>query len=65
MRRQRFHQPSEHERERLQTLDRPLEIDRLFETFFRNHRQERPWIFPTRKPLPPYSLLPEPRRHGV
>ena len=65
MRRQRFHQPSEHEREWLQTLDRPLEIDSLFETFFRYRRQERSWIFPTRKPLPPYTLLSEPRRHGV
>src|SRR5688572_14178139 len=61
MRRERLHQPAKHEREWFQTLDRPLEIDSLFEALFRYLREQRPWICPTRKPLPPGPLLSEPR----
>ena len=35
---ERLHQPPEHERQRLELLDRPFEIERLLESFFRNGR---------------------------
>ena len=50
--RQRLEQPREHERQRLEPLDRPFQIDRRFERFFRNRRHQRPRVVAARDRLP-------------
>ena len=65
MRRERLHQPPEHERQRLGTLNGPLEIERLLESFLRYRRDERLPVLATRDTLPLDTRLPEPCSHFV
>ena len=65
LRRKRLQQPGEHERERLEALDGPVEIDRLLETLLRCGRHERLLILSARDPLPLDAGLPEPHRHFI
>ena len=48
----RLHQAPEHERERLELLDRPLEIERLLESLFGHGRHQRTRVFPASQTLP-------------
>ena len=65
MRAQRLHQPAQHERQRLQPVNRPLEIERLLEPLLRERRHQRMRILPACDPLPRHTGLAEPRRHLV
>ena len=58
---QRLEQPREHERQRLEPLDRPLEIERRLEPLVRQHRHERPRC-PRRAPSPATTRPPRPSR---
>ena len=49
---ERLHQPAEHERERLEPFDRPLEFERLLEPLLRRRRHERPRVLAARDALP-------------
>ena len=62
---ERLQQPAEHERQRLEPLDRPLEIERLLEALLGHRRHERSGVLAAREPLPPHTGLPEPRRDVV
>src|SRR6476659_930420 len=65
MRGERLHQARQHERERLESLNRPFQIERLLETFFRYGRHQRRRILTTREPLPCNTHLSESGRHFV
>ncbi len=65
MRRQRLEQPAQDERQRLQAVDRPLEIERLLEALLRHCGQQRPRILASRQPLPPDARLPETGGDGI
>ncbi len=49
---ERLHQPTQHERQRLEFLDRPFELERLLESFFRNGGHQRTPIFSASQTLP-------------
>ena len=51
-RRQRFEQPRQHERQRLEPLDRPFQLERRFEPLVGQRRHERPHILAARERLP-------------
>src|SRR5205085_2977655 len=55
----RLEQPAEHERERLEPLDRPLEIQVRFKPFVWQHRDERPVVFAAGQPLQPRAISAE------
>ena len=61
-RRQRLEQPREHERQRLQPVDRPLELDALEKARHIGIGHERTRIDSARHPLKSDAGLPEPRR---
>jgi hypothetical protein len=65
VRRQRRHEPAEHEGQRFQPLDRPFEIERLLESLLGHRRQQRPRIAAARQALPPHTALSEPRGHRI
>src|SRR6266581_458323 len=65
MRRKRVHQPRQHERQRLEPLDGPFEIERLLEAFFRKRRHERRWILAAREALPGDTVFAEARRDVI
>ena len=65
MRFERLQQTAEHERQRLEPLDRPLEIERLLEALLGHGRHERSGILTAREPLPSHARLPETRGHIV
>jgi hypothetical protein len=60
-RRQRFEQPREHERQRLEILDRPFQIERRFEALRVEHRHERPDVLAARDRLPRERRAAHPR----
>ena len=60
-RRQRFEQPREHERQRLELLDRPLELERRLEALLGERGNERPDISAARNRLPLERTPSEPR----
>ena len=60
-RRQRFEQTREHERQRFEPFDRPLEIERRVEPLLRERRHERPDVVAARDRLPEESLRSEAR----
>ena len=62
-RRQRLEQPRQHERQRLELLDRPFEIHRGFEPFFGDVGDQRTRVLTARNGLPDEPALTEPRRH--
>jgi hypothetical protein len=59
---QRLEQPREHERQRLELVERPLELERLLEARGHTRRHQRARVFAARQPLPAHALLPQPRR---
>ena len=61
-RRQRLEQPRQHERQRLEPLDRPFELERRFEALLGQRRHERRRVLAARDRLPGQRVLPEPRR---
>ncbi|PYR25995.1 MAG: hypothetical protein DMF98_10405 [Acidobacteria bacterium] len=61
-RRQRFEQPREDERQRLEPVDWPFEIERRFEPLVFERRHERPNIFAARDGLPDERVTSKPRR---
>ena len=63
MRLERFHQTAEHERQRLEAVDGPLEIERLLEPLPGQRGHERTRILAARQPLPRDPFLPQTRRH--
>src|ERR1041385_5839120 len=65
MRGEGLEQTREHERERLEPLDRPFEIERLLEALFRHGGHERARILAARQALPRHTVLAETRRHIV
>ena len=58
----RVEQAPEHERQRLESFDGPLEIEVRLEGFLRHERDERPGIFAARQPLQTDAGLAEARR---
>ncbi len=58
--RQRVEQAREHERQRLELVDRPFQIDRLDESGHTGIRDERRQIDPRRQPLQHEAGLPHP-----
>jgi len=65
MRCERVHQPRQHERQRLEPLDGPFEIERLLEAFFRKRRHERRWILTAREALPVDTVFAEAGRNVI
>jgi hypothetical protein len=65
LRRQRLEQPREHERQRLEPFDRPLEIERRFEALRFERRDERADVFAARDRLPRHRRPAEPRDEFV
>ena len=61
--RQRLDEAAEHERQRLEPFDRPLEIERLLEAFLGHRGHERRGVFAAREPLPLHAGLAEARGH--
>ena len=61
-RRQRLEQPREDERQRLEPVDWPFEIERRFEPLVFERRHERPNIFAARDGLPDECVTSKPRR---
>src|SRR5206468_10872421 len=59
--RQRLEKPREDERQRLEPVDRPLEIERRLEPLVRKRRHERPLILAARNRLPHERLRSEAR----
>src|SRR3954464_5835997 len=59
---ERLHQPSEDERERLEPVDWPFEIERLLESLFGHRRHKWQRGFPRRDALPPRAGVAKPRR---
>ena len=57
--RERFEQPREHERQRIEPFDRPLQFDRRLEAFVRERRHERADIRAARDHLPVETLWSE------
>src|SRR3954470_6832853 len=57
---ERLHQPSEDERERLEPVDWPFEIERLLESLFGHRRHEWQRVFPGGDALPPHARLAKP-----
>ncbi len=49
---ERLHQTAEHERQRLELLDRPFELERLLESLFGHGRHQRTRVLSTRETLP-------------
>jgi len=62
---ERFHQPAEHERQRLEAVNRPLEFKGLLEPFFRHGWHEGQRILSSGNALPPDTRVPKPRRSGT
>ena len=60
--RQRIEQPRQHERQRLQRVDRPLQLHPLDEARHVRIGHERPGIAPQRQLLQPHAVLPHARR---
>jgi hypothetical protein len=58
-RRERFEKAREHEGQRLEPVDRPLQLDRRFEALFRLCRNERAYILTASPRLPDEPLLTE------
>ena len=65
MRRQRLEQPPEHERQRLEPVDRPFEIERLLEPLLRHLGPQRPRILATCEALPACPTHAQSRSHAV
>jgi len=61
-RRQRLEQTRQHERQRLEPLDRPLQLQRRLEPLLFEGRHQRPDIVAARDRLPDERLAAEPRR---
>ena len=59
-RRQRLEQPRQHERQRLEPVDRPVEIDRPVEALLRQIRYQRADVVAARERLPQEAVLTEP-----
>ena len=57
-RRQRLEQPRQHERQRLEPLDRPLELERRLEALLGKRRHERTHVFAARDRLPASPCCP-------
>ena len=58
---ERLEQAREHERQRLESIDRPFQFDRRLEAFLRHVRHERPHVVAARDGLPDESRRAEPR----
>jgi hypothetical protein len=65
MRGQRLHETAKHERERLESLDRPVQLECLLEPLLGRCRHERPLVLPTRKALPLHARCSQPRGHFI
>ena len=59
---ERIEQPREHERERLEVRDGPLQFERRLEGLFLERGHERPRVFAARQALPADAVLPQPLR---
>ncbi len=59
--RERLEQPCQHERQRLEPLDGPIEIDRRLETLLGNVRHKRTRVLAARHRPPEQPVLSEPR----
>ena len=57
---QRVEQPCKHERQRLERLDRPLEVHRADEAWGPGSRHERRGVGAAREPLQLHAVLPHP-----
>lgn len=60
--RQRLEEARQHERQRLERVDRPLELERRVEALLGQRRHQRPRVVAARDRLPRQRAAPEPRR---
>ena len=58
---ERLTQSRQHKRQRLEILDGPFQVERLFKPLFHAGRHQRPRIFAARPSLPHQSFLTEAR----